>query len=140
MEILVSLNMLRLRLQRRGKRNYATYRVVVADQRAPIKGKFVADVGWYNPHSDEFEVNADDVKEWMSKGVQPTPTVQNLLIEKKVIKGDKATSWRPKVKKGGEEGEEKAEASEAQPRSEESEDSSTTGEAPEEKAEEKKEE
>ena len=114
----------------------------MADQRAPIKGKFVADVGWYNPHSDEFEVNAEDVKEWMSKGVQPTPTVQNLLIEKKVIKGDKATSWRPKVKKSEEEsGEEKqeasAEATEEQPETE-------TAEKPaakeEEKADEKKEE
>ena len=111
----------------------------MADQRAPIKGKFVADVGWYNPHSDEFEVNAEDVKEWMSKGVQPTPTVQNLLIEKKVIKGDKATSWRPKVKKS-----EESEGSEASEASDETAVEETPEEKPEakeeEKAEEKKEE
>lgn len=92
--------MLRIRLQRRGKRNYAAYRVVVADQRAPIKGKFIADVGFYNPHSNEFSVDAEQVKKWIGNGAQPTPTVHNMLIEKKVIKGKKVTSWRPKKKEG----------------------------------------
>lgn len=95
--------MLRMRLQRRGKKNYATYRVVVADQRAPIKGKFLADVGHYNPHTDEFSVQKDSVTEWIGKGVQPTPTVHNLLVEHKVITGEKMTSWRPKVKEASEE-------------------------------------
>lgn len=90
--------MLRLRLQRRGKKNYATYRVVVADQRAPIKGKFVADVGYYNPHTSEFKVETAEIEKWLSNGVQASPTVHNLLIENKIIKGDKVTSWRPKVK------------------------------------------
>lgn len=92
--------MLRIRLQRRGKRNYAAYRVVVADQRAPIKGKFIADVGFYNPHTNEFSVDAKQVKKWIGNGAQPTPTVHNMLIEKKVIKGKKVTSWRPKKKEG----------------------------------------
>lgn len=95
--------MVRIRLQRRGKRNYATYRVVVADQRAPIKGKFIADVGFYNPHTNEFKVDAEAVNKWIDSGAQPTPTVHNLLIDKKIIKGKKVTSWRPK-KKEGEEG------------------------------------
>lgn len=90
--------MLRIRLQRRGKRNYATYRVVVAEQRAPIKGKFIADVGHYNPHNDEFKVRAADVTAWISKGTKPTPTVHNLLITHGVIKGEKITSWKPKKK------------------------------------------
>jgi len=90
--------MLRLRLQRRGKKNYATYRVVVADQRAPIKGKFVADVGSYNPHTDAFVVDKDVVNEWIGKGVQPSNTVHNLLVTHGVIKADKVTSWKPKVR------------------------------------------
>jgi small subunit ribosomal protein S16 len=49
--------MLRIRLQRRGKRGYATYRVVVADGHAPIKGRFIEDVGSYNPHTALFAVN-----------------------------------------------------------------------------------
>jgi len=95
--------MLRIRLQRRGKRNYATYRVVVADRHAPIKGKFVADVGFYNPHTDKFEVDAEKVQTWISNGAKPTATVNNLLVEKKVIKGKKVTSWKPKKAKQKEE-------------------------------------
>ena len=94
--------MLKLRLQRRGKRNYATYRVVVAEDRAPIKGRIIADMGHYNPHTDEFVVKKEDVVEWMSKGVKPTPTVNNLLVEHKIIEGEKMTSWRPKVSKDSE--------------------------------------
>jgi small subunit ribosomal protein S16 len=102
--------MLKLRLQRRGKNNYATYRVVVADQRAPIKGKFVADVGYYNPHTSEFKVEADKVKEWLGNGVKASPTVHNLLVENKIIKGGKVTSWRPKIRKEEEESEEKTDS------------------------------
>ncbi|HBE90693.1 MAG: 30S ribosomal protein S16 [Candidatus Andersenbacteria bacterium RIFCSPHIGHO2_12_FULL_46_9] len=102
--------MVRIRLQRRGKRNYATYRVVIADQRAPIKGKFIADVGFYNPHTNEFKVDAEAVNKWIGSGAQPTPTIHNLLIDKKIIKGKKVTSWRPK-KKEGEEGEQASAAS-----------------------------
>lgn len=90
--------MLKLRLQRRGKKNYATYRVVVAEDRAPVKGRFIADVGHYNPHTDAFVVDKDAVAEWLSKGVQPSATVNNLLINHKVITGEKVTSWKPKKK------------------------------------------
>jgi len=102
--------MLKLRLQRRGKKNYATYRVVVADQRAPIKGKFLADVGSYNPHTDEFKVREEIVKDWLGKGVQPSATVNNLLVNAGIIQGDKMTSWRPKVKKEEEGDKEKTKA------------------------------
>ena len=92
--------MLRMRLQRRGKRNYATYRVVVAEQRAPVKGKFIADLGHYNPHTDVFSVEAEAVTDWLTQGVQPSPTVHNLLVTHGVLKAKKVRSWRPKVKKG----------------------------------------
>lgn len=90
--------MLKMRLQRRGRKNYATFRVVVADGHAPVKGKFVADLGHYNPHSDVFEVKADAVSRWLSVGVQPSATVHNLLVTHNVITGDKVASWRPKKK------------------------------------------
>ena len=94
--------MLKMRLQRRGKKNYATYRVVVADVRAPVKGRFVADVGSYNPHTDTFNVNGEKVADWLSKGVQFSSTVHNLLVTHKMLKADKVKSWRPK-KRAGEE-------------------------------------
>jgi small subunit ribosomal protein S16 len=95
--------MLKMRLQRRGKRNYATYRVVVAEKHAPIKGRFIADLGHYNPHTDEFSVQKEAATDWLQKGVQPSATVHNLLVTHKIIKGKKVTSWRPKKKEAAEE-------------------------------------
>ncbi len=90
--------MLKLRLQRRGKKNYATYRVVVADQHAPIQGKFIADLGSYNPHTKAFVVQTELVKTWMSKGAQPSATVHNLLVTHRMLAAEKVRSWRPKKK------------------------------------------
>lgn len=90
--------MLRIRLQRRGKRNYATYRVVVAEGTAPIKGRFISDVGFYNPHTKEFSVDTQAVTDWLGKGVQPSATVHNLLVTHKLLKAKKVKSWRPKKK------------------------------------------
>jgi small subunit ribosomal protein S16 len=87
-----------MRLQRRGKKNYATYRVVVAERGAPVKGRSVADVGHYNPHTDVFSVAADKVAAWLKQGVQPSATVHNLLVEHGIIKAEKVTSWKPKKK------------------------------------------
>jgi small subunit ribosomal protein S16 len=89
-------SMLRIRLQRRGKRGYATYRVVLADGHAPIKGKFIEDLGHYNPHTDSFVVDAKSVNEWIKKGAHPSDTVYNLLITHKVISGEKKKLWNPK--------------------------------------------
>jgi small subunit ribosomal protein S16 len=121
--------MLRLRLQRRGKRNYATYRLVVADQHAPIKGKFVADVGHYNPHSSEFEIKEEEVTAWMAKGAQPTATVHNLLVDKGFLKKDKVTSWSPKKKQAKDEEDEKPEQA-AEPAAETSKDKEPTEDKP----------
>lgn len=90
--------MLRIRLQRRGKKNYATYRVVVAQASAPIKGKYLADLGHYNPHSDAFVVDTAKVTQWIKQGAQPSNTIHNLLVTHKIIPGEKVTSWRPKKK------------------------------------------
>ncbi len=89
-----------MRLQRRGKKNYATYRVVVAERGAPVKGRSVEDLGHYNPHTDVFSVAADKVTAWLKQGVQPSATVHNLLVTHGVIKAEKVTSWKPKRKEG----------------------------------------
>ncbi len=87
-----------MRVQRRGKKNYATYRIVVAERGAPVKGRSVADLGHYNPHTDIFVVAADKVTEWLKQGVQPSATVHNLLVTHGIIKAEKMTSWKPKKK------------------------------------------
>lgn len=90
--------MLKMRLQRRGKKNYATFRVVVADQHAPIKGKFIDDLGFYNPHSNIFSVASEQVQKWLGQGVQPSATVHNLLVTHGLLAAEKVRSWRPKKK------------------------------------------
>jgi small subunit ribosomal protein S16 len=94
--------MLKIRLRRRGKNKYATYRIVVAEHSAPVKGRFVADLGFYNPHSKELSIKKEDVTQWMSKGAQLSATVHNLLVNHKLLDAPKLTSWKPKRKKAEE--------------------------------------
>lgn len=75
--------MLRIRLQRTGRRNLAHYRIVVAPNRAPVKGKFVERVGWYNPHSKEIGFQKDRILYWLNVGARPSNTVSKLLDKNK---------------------------------------------------------
>ena len=90
--------MLKIRLRRRGKNKYATYRIVVAQHSAPVKGKFIADLGFYNPHSKEFSIKKEDVATWISKGAKASPTIHNLMVNHKIIDAPKVMSWKPKKK------------------------------------------
>jgi small subunit ribosomal protein S16 len=64
-----------------GAKKTPFYRVVVADSRAPRDGKFIEEIGYYNPLSDPKEIKIDNEKalEWIGKGAQPTDTVRILL-------------------------------------------------------------
>jgi small subunit ribosomal protein S16 len=90
--------MLRIRLTRRGKNKFATYRIVVAEHSAPIKGRFIADLGMYNPHTKEFRIDKDLLNEWFKKGAQASATLHNLMVNNKIIDAPKLTSWKPKKK------------------------------------------
>ena len=76
--------MLKIRLARVGKKKAPSYRVVIADARAPRDGRYVEIVGHYNPRTEPttFEVDADKVRDWLSKGAQPTERVEKLLNSK----------------------------------------------------------
>ena len=71
----------RIRLRRMGRRGQSYYRIVVADQKAPRDGRFVATIGHYNPRTDpaEIKVNTDQAQAWLAKGAKPTDTVRSLL-------------------------------------------------------------
>lgn len=73
--------MLRIRLQRTGRSNDATFRIVVADKDKPVKGKFVEVIGHYLPTRSEAEltVNEERVSHWIKNGALPTDTVARLL-------------------------------------------------------------
>ena len=76
----------KLRLTRVGSKKNPIYRVVAADSRAPRDGKFIEIVGRYNPQTDPSTIELDEakVKEWLSKGAQPTASVARLLKVKDI--------------------------------------------------------
>jgi small subunit ribosomal protein S16 len=82
--------MLMMRLQRVGRKNNPAYRVVVVDKRTSTKSnKIVELIGNYNPKLGQININGDKAKEWLSKGVQASDTVHNMLVSLKVIDAKK---------------------------------------------------
>ena len=72
--------MVKMRLRRAGAKKQPFYRVIVADERSPRGGRFIDEIGYYNPlGNSEIKIDADKAKDWLSKGVQPTDTVKDLL-------------------------------------------------------------
>ena len=74
----------KLRLTRVGSKKNPVYRIVAADSRSPRDGKFLEIVGRYNPQSDPslIELKEERIKDWLSKGAQPSATVRKLLKAK----------------------------------------------------------
>lgn len=62
-----------------GRRNQRTFRVVVQEARSKLQGKFVEDLGWYNPHTNQVAVNRDRVTHWLSVGARPTERAAQVL-------------------------------------------------------------
>ena len=92
--------MLKIRLQRVGKKHDPNYRVVLVDSRRAAKsGSFLEILGNYTPKKGEPQFKAERIREWISKGAQISPTLNNLLISKKVIIGRKISVFKPKKKK-----------------------------------------
>ena len=73
--------MVRIRLRRTGKRGQPSYRVVVADSEAPRDGRFIENIGFYNPRTDPptIEIKEDRARYWLSKGAQPSEPAERLL-------------------------------------------------------------
>ena len=77
----------RMRLARVGSKKNPIYRVVIADSRSPRDGRFIEIVGRYNPQHDPslIEFDEDKVKDWLSKGAQPSETVTRLLQKSNLL-------------------------------------------------------
>lgn len=71
----------KIRLKRMGAKKKPFYRLVVADSRSPRDGRFIEEIGYYNPVSQPAQVKIDEEKalKWLLTGAQPTDTVRNLL-------------------------------------------------------------
>ena len=73
--------MVKIRLRRMGAKKAPYYRIVVADSRSPRDGRFIEEVGTYDPMADseKLKVNMERVQYWIANGAQPTDTVRGLL-------------------------------------------------------------
>ena len=73
--------MVKIRLKRMGAHKKPFYRVVVADSRAPRDGKFIEEIGTYDPTKDpsEFKVDEEAAKKWLNNGAQPTEVVSKIF-------------------------------------------------------------
>ena len=77
----------KIRLKRMGSNKKPFYRIVVADSRAPRDGKFIEEIGYYNPVSEpkQIKINDEKANKWLGVGAQPTETVKKLLQSQEII-------------------------------------------------------
>ena len=73
----------KIRLRRMGQKKNPIYRIIVADSRSPRNGRFIEEIGTYNPNTDpsEFKIDEELAKKWLTNGAQPTDVVAKLLKE-----------------------------------------------------------
>ncbi len=87
-----------IRLTRVGKKKDASFRVIVIDSKRKVQaGNYLEMVGSYDPRSNTSDLKAERIKHWISMGAQPSDTVHNLLISKKIIEGKKINVLPKKV-------------------------------------------
>ena len=75
----------KMRLRRMGAKKAPTYRVIVADSRSPRDGRFIEEIGHFDPRSNELKIDAEKAKKWIANGAQPTETVKSLLKKNGII-------------------------------------------------------
>ena len=76
-----------MRLRRMGAKKAPFYRVIVADSRSPRDGRFIEEIGYYNPLTEpaEIKIDAEKAKKWLGNGAQPTETVKSLLKKSGIV-------------------------------------------------------
>ena len=79
--------MVKIRLKRMGQKKAPFYRIVVADERSPRDGRFIEEIGTYDPNQDPsvFNVNEEAAKKWIAQGAQPTDKVKALFKKNGII-------------------------------------------------------
>ena len=89
--------MLTMRLQRIGKKGQAYFRIIVTEHTKKPQGEFLELLGSYDPHKKNLQAKKERIEYWMGKGVQLSPTVNNLLVNHKIISAPKMVSWKAKA-------------------------------------------
>ena len=77
----------KIRLRRMGQKKAPFYRVIVADSRCPRDGRFIEEIGYYNPLTNpaDIKIDAEKAKQWIANGAQPTDTVKAILKKEGVL-------------------------------------------------------
>ena len=77
----------KIRLRRMGAKKAPFYRIVVADSRYPRDGRFIEEIGYYNPLTEpaELKIDSEKAKKWISNGAQATDTVKSLLKKNNIL-------------------------------------------------------
>ena len=93
--------MVKLRLKRIGRKHEPHYRIVAADARFPRDGRFIEELGWFNPKAKDvlYKLNVDSVKKWLSNGAQPTYVVKSILVKEGLMEKDKGAPLERKKRK-----------------------------------------
>ncbi|MBL7142074.1 MAG: 30S ribosomal protein S16 [Candidatus Pacebacteria bacterium] len=82
--------MLVIRLLRTGKKNQPSFKIVVVEkEKSSTSGRYIEEVGFYNPLTKEKKLKAERIKYWISVGAHPSETIHNMLISQKIIEGKK---------------------------------------------------
>ena len=96
--------MLTIRLQRKGKKNQPFFKILVIEQqKSSTGGRFVEEVGFYNPLTKERSLKKDRVKYWMSVGAKPSDTVYNMLVAENIVEGKKIAKHKSPRRRPAEE-------------------------------------
>ena len=79
--------MVKMRPKRIGAKKAPAYRIVIADSRSPRDGRFIEQIGFYNPLTNpaEIKIDAEKAKTWLANGAQPTETVRSLLKKTEIL-------------------------------------------------------
>lgn len=94
--------MVKIRLKRMGKKRAATYRLVAANDKFPRDGRFIEELGFYNPHSKELKLQKELILKWLKIGAKPTDIARKLIKSEKIMEEFAKTKIKkiaPKKKK-----------------------------------------
>jgi len=112
--------MLVIRLFRIGKKNQPAFKIVVTEKKNPPRGgRFVEEVGTYNPLTKEKALKKERVQYWLSQGVQPSDTVHNLLVKESILESKKIPVHKKSKKPAAEASKPAEKVIEVSPQSEE---------------------
>jgi len=87
--------MLMIKLSKVGKTNKKVFRLIISEKSRDPFGRVLENLGSYNPYSKELVAKEDRIKHWIEKGAQMTATVNNLLVGKNIISGEKLVASKP---------------------------------------------